>query len=59
MHQVHIPSSRALGGLITGHRAWTGTEDNWLGGPRPVWWSHADAAAYRSWLGQPDLDISA
>jgi SAM-dependent methyltransferase len=33
-----------------GHSAWTGTEDNWLGGPAPMWWSHADAATYRSWL---------
>jgi 2-polyprenyl-3-methyl-5-hydroxy-6-metoxy-1,4-benzoquinol methylase len=31
----------------TGHEAWTGTEDNWLGGPAAMWWSHADASTYR------------
>lgn len=41
-----------------GHEAWTGTEDNWLGGPAPMWWSHADAATYRSWLQQAGLPIS-
>jgi SAM-dependent methyltransferase len=41
-----------------GHGAWTGTEDNWLGGPAPMWWSHADAATYRSWLQQADLVIT-
>lgn len=46
--------------LVTaGHRAWTGTEDNWLGGPAPMWWSHADAATYRSWIGQAQLQITA
>jgi SAM-dependent methyltransferase len=41
-----------------GHGAWTGTEDNWLGGPAPMWWSHADAATYRSWLEEADLVVS-
>jgi 2-polyprenyl-3-methyl-5-hydroxy-6-metoxy-1,4-benzoquinol methylase len=37
--------------LVTvGHEAWTGTQDNWLDGPAPMWWSHADAGTYRSWL---------
>jgi SAM-dependent methyltransferase len=45
--------------LIAGHDAWTGTEDNWLGGPAPMWWSHADAASYRSWLEEAGLDITA
>ena len=36
--------------LVTaGHDAWTGTEDRWLGGDAPMWWSHADAATYRDW----------
>jgi SAM-dependent methyltransferase len=41
------------GGLLvatTGHGAWTGTEDDWLGGGATMWWSHADAATYREWL---------
>jgi 2-polyprenyl-3-methyl-5-hydroxy-6-metoxy-1,4-benzoquinol methylase len=45
--------------LVTvGHEAWTGTQDNWLDGPAPMWWSHADAATYRSWLQQADLIIT-
>jgi SAM-dependent methyltransferase len=42
-----------------GHGAWTGTEDNWLGGPAPMWWSHADAATYRAWLQQAGMTITA
>ncbi|HEV3398840.1 MAG TPA: methyltransferase domain-containing protein, partial [Actinomycetes bacterium] len=42
----------------TGHRAWTGTEDGWLGGDAPMWWSHADAATYRSWFQQAGLAIT-
>lgn len=42
-----------------GTSAWTGTEDNWLGGPATMWWSHADAATYRSWLHQAGLAIIA
>ena len=34
----------------TGHTAWTGTDDNWLDGGAPMWWSHTDAATYRTWL---------
>jgi SAM-dependent methyltransferase len=41
------------GGLLvatTGYWAWTGTEEDWLGGGAPMWWSHADVATYRSWI---------
>jgi cyclopropane fatty-acyl-phospholipid synthase-like methyltransferase len=31
-----------------GHRAWTGTEENWLGAE--MYWSHADEATYLTWL---------
>jgi SAM-dependent methyltransferase len=41
-----------------GHDAWTGTEDNWLGGGTPMWWSHADAATYRSWLQRAGMTIA-
>jgi SAM-dependent methyltransferase len=41
----------------TGYRAWTGTEDHWLGGDTPMWWSHADAATYRTWIEQAGLSI--
>jgi SAM-dependent methyltransferase len=42
----------------TGHNAWTGTEDNWLDGPAVMWWSHADAPTYRTWLAQAGLRIT-
>jgi 2-polyprenyl-3-methyl-5-hydroxy-6-metoxy-1,4-benzoquinol methylase len=45
--------------VITGHRAWTGTEDGWLGGTVPMWWSHADAATYRAWLEAAGLRVTA
>lgn len=41
----------------TGHRAWTGTEDGWLGGTAPMWWSHADAPTYRAWIAQAGLKV--
>jgi 2-polyprenyl-3-methyl-5-hydroxy-6-metoxy-1,4-benzoquinol methylase len=44
---------------VTGQGAWTGTLDNWLGGPAPMWWSHTDAATFRSWLEQAGLQITA
>ena len=43
---------------VTGQRACTGTEDNWLGGPATMWWSHADAATYRAWLGDAGLEVT-
>jgi SAM-dependent methyltransferase len=48
------------GGLFvatTGYWAWTGYEEDWLGGGAPMWWSHADAATYRSWISQAGLLI--
>jgi len=44
---------------VTGHSAWTGTEDNWLGGPASMSWSQADAGTYRSWLEQTGLQVTA
>jgi SAM-dependent methyltransferase len=43
----------------TGHRAWTGTEEGWLGGEAPMWWSHADAATYRAWIEEAGLAVVA
>ena len=43
---------------VTGQGAWTGTEDNWLGGPATMWWSHADAATYRAWLADAGLEVT-
>ncbi len=48
------------GGLFlatTGYRAWTGVDENWLGGGVPMWWSQADAATYRSWIGEAGLSV--
>jgi cyclopropane fatty-acyl-phospholipid synthase-like methyltransferase len=63
---VHVPLDRQLdlleritvalkpGGLlmlIAGHRAWTGTEDNWLGVEgATMYWSHADRDTYAEWI---------
>jgi hypothetical protein len=33
------------------------TEDGWLGGATTMWWSHADAATYRTWLGEVGLEV--
>ena len=44
---------------VTGQGAWAGVEDNWLGGPAAMAWSHADAATYRSWLEQAGLEVAA
>jgi 2-polyprenyl-3-methyl-5-hydroxy-6-metoxy-1,4-benzoquinol methylase len=44
---------------VTGQSSWTGTLDNWLGGPAPMWWSHTDAATFRRWLEQAGLQITA
>src|ERR1017187_7021032 len=43
---------------VTGQDAWTGTEDNWLGGTAPMWWSQADAATYRTWLTQAGMEVT-
>jgi hypothetical protein len=34
-----------------GHKAWTGTEENWLGvAGATMFWSHADQETYQTWL---------
>jgi len=43
---------------VTGQHAWTGTEDNWLGGPAAMWWSHAGAATYGAWLADAGLEVT-
>jgi SAM-dependent methyltransferase len=43
---------------VTGQCAWTGTEDNWLGGPATMWWSHAGADTYGAWLEQAGLRVT-
>lgn len=41
----------------TGHRAWTGAQEDWLGGGAPMWWSHADAATNRRWITEAGLTV--
>jgi hypothetical protein len=41
-----------------GWEPWTGTEDGWLGGATPMWWSHTDVATYRSWLRAAGLEVT-
>ena len=40
-----------------GHGAWTGVDENWLGGGAAMWWSHADAATNRSWLADAGFTV--
>ena len=57
----NIARSLRPGGWLlttTGQHAWTGTQDNWLGGPATMWWSQADAATYRSWLRDAGFDVT-
>ncbi len=64
--QEHLPLLRKAaawlrpGGLFvatTGYEAWTGLEENWLDQGAAMWWSHADAATYRSWITDCGLSI--
>ncbi len=41
----------------TGYRAWTGVDEDWLGGGVPMWWSQSDAATYRSWISEAGLSV--
>jgi hypothetical protein len=42
----------------TGRGAWTGTGDNWLGGPATMRWRHGDVGGYRTWLGQIGMEVA-
>lgn len=41
----------------TGHQAWTGVDEDWLGGGTAMWWSHADAATNRDWITRAGLTV--
>jgi SAM-dependent methyltransferase len=41
----------------TGYRAWTGVDEDWLGGGTAMWWSHSDAATNRAWITQAGLTV--
>jgi SAM-dependent methyltransferase len=43
--------------LVTGHDAWTGVERGWLGSEATMYWSHADAETYASWLVELGFEI--
>ena len=38
-----------------GSSAWTGTEEDWLGGP--MYWSHADRPTYIGWLEETGFEV--
>ncbi|WP_344159892.1 class I SAM-dependent methyltransferase [Kribbella yunnanensis] len=40
-----------------GAAAWTGSEQHWLGGDVPMWWSQADTATTRTWIENAGLVI--
>lgn len=41
-----------------GSRDWTGTEENWLDVPgATMFWSHADAGTYQTWLTELDFKL--
>ena len=43
---------------IVGHKAWTGTDDRYLGVEGGcMWWSHADEATYVKWIAQAGLAV--
>jgi ubiquinone/menaquinone biosynthesis C-methylase UbiE len=41
----------------TGHREWTGTDENWLDGGTSMWWSHTDATTNRTWIAHSGLIV--
>jgi 2-polyprenyl-3-methyl-5-hydroxy-6-metoxy-1,4-benzoquinol methylase len=43
--------------LTAGWETWTGSDRTWLGGTTEMWWSHADNATYRRWLGLAGFEI--
>jgi len=43
--------------VVTGHEPYEGVQENWMGSGAPMYWSHADAATYRSWLGEAGFVI--
>ena len=48
------------GGLFvatTGYWAWTGVQEDWLGGGAPMWWSQRTPGTYRSWITQAGLTV--
>ncbi len=44
--------------LVAGARAWTGSEQGWLGGTSEMWWSQADTSTYRAWLTDAGFSIT-
>ncbi|MFF2020601.1 class I SAM-dependent methyltransferase [Streptomyces sp. NPDC058171] len=49
------PGGRFL--ATVGHRAWTGTDGDWLGSGVTMWWSHPDADTSRGWLAEAGLHV--
>lgn len=66
LHEQPVLLGRIAGWLRPGgwllataaQRTWTGIEDGWLGGPAPMWWSHAGVATYRDWIHRAGLELA-
>ncbi len=69
---IHVPLTEQFGVLgrvrrwlrpgggflvITGHAPYEGVQSDWLGSGAPMFWSHADATTYRSWLERAGFEI--
>lgn len=55
IHAWLVPGSLFI--LIAGHDAWEGVEEDWLGSGAPMYWSHSDAATYRTWLEETGFEV--
>ncbi|WP_234440421.1 bifunctional 2-polyprenyl-6-hydroxyphenol methylase/3-demethylubiquinol 3-O-methyltransferase UbiG [Streptomyces rimosus] len=43
--------------VVAGDGAWTGIEEDWLGGGAPMWWSHPGKETYREWITAAGLSV--
>ncbi len=43
--------------VVTGHTAYEGYEEDWLGSGARMYWSHADAATYRRWIEDSGFEV--
>lgn len=52
------PGGVLLATVASGHEAWTGVENDWLGvAGGDMWWSHTDTETYREWFADAGLQV--